>query len=108
MGLVPATIPGNKSQGLVTSTHDATSSCDLLQGLVAGTNLIVCADLKGLKRLNSLPLSPLVISYLTRKIKEMTRGDKGKLFSLFVPLFTLSPYSARLCAPCNHSVLTTH
>ena len=28
------------------------------------------------------------------KIKEMTRGDKGKLFSLFVPLFTHSPYSA--------------
>ena len=25
----------------------------------------------------------------SRKIKEMTRGDKGKLFSLFVPLFTL-------------------
>ena len=30
----------------------------------------------------------------------MTKGDKGKLFSLFVPLFTLSSYSARLCAPC--------
>ena len=30
----------------------------------------------------------------------MTRGDEGKLFSLSVPLFTLSPYSARLCAPC--------
>ena len=25
----------------------------------------------------------------SRKVKEMTRGDKGKLFSLFVPLFTL-------------------
>ena len=36
----------------------------------------------------------------SHKIKEMTRGDKDKLFSLFVPLFTLSPYSARLCAPC--------
>ena len=31
----------------------------------------------------------------------MKRGDKGKLFSLFVPLFFLSPYSARLCAPCG-------
>ena len=44
----------------------------------------------------------------------MTRGDKGKLFTLFVPLFTLSSYSARLCAPCdvsmrefsNHAVLS--
>ena len=34
MGLVPATSPRNKSQGLVASSHDATSSCDLLQGLV--------------------------------------------------------------------------
>ena len=37
----------------------------------------------------------------SRKVKEMTRGDKGKLFTLFVPLFTLSLYSARLCAPCG-------
>ena len=28
------------------SSHDATSPCDLLQGLVAGTGPIVCADLK--------------------------------------------------------------
>ena len=28
------------------SSHDATSPCDLLQGLVAGTSPIVCADLK--------------------------------------------------------------
>ena len=27
------------------SSHDATSPCDLLQGLVAGTSPIVCADL---------------------------------------------------------------
>ena len=33
----------------------------------------------------------------------MKRGDKGKLFILFVPLFTLSPYSARLCAPCGET-----
>ena len=32
----------------------------------------------------------------------MTRGDKGKLFIRFVPLFTLSlSCSARLCAPCG-------
>ena len=36
---------------------------------------------------------------ISRMIKEMTRGDKGKLFiRLF--LYLLSPYSARLCAPC--------
>ena len=46
MGLVPATIPFNKSQGLVASCEPATSPCDLLQGLVAGTSPIVCADLK--------------------------------------------------------------
>ena len=74
MGLVLATSPCNKSQGLVTScelatsptnsnqfefvglrldfvaklasSHDATSPCDLLQGIVAGTSRIVCADLK--------------------------------------------------------------
>ena len=79
MGLVPATSPCNKSQGLVAScelaifasessrrdqilvpaiwslrldfvakmasSHDATSPCDLLQGQVAGTSPIVCADL---------------------------------------------------------------
>ena len=28
------------------SSHDATSPCDLLQGIVAGTSPIVCADLK--------------------------------------------------------------
>ena len=28
-------------------THDGTSPCDLLQGLVAGTSPIVCADLNG-------------------------------------------------------------
>ena len=28
------------------SSHDATGPCDLLQGLVAGTSPIVCADLK--------------------------------------------------------------
>ena len=32
-------------KGLVASSHDATSPCDLLQGLVAGTSPIVCADL---------------------------------------------------------------
>ena len=31
------------------SSHDATSPCDLLQGLVAGTSPIVCADLKSQK-----------------------------------------------------------
>ena len=30
------------------SSHDATSPCDLLQGLVTGTSPIVCADLKDL------------------------------------------------------------
>ena len=30
------------------SLHDATSPCDLLQGLVARTSPIVCADLKNL------------------------------------------------------------
>ena len=34
------------SENLKIGTHDATSSpCDLLQGLVAGTSRIVCADL---------------------------------------------------------------
>ena len=28
------------------SSHDATGPCDLLQGIVAGTSPIVCADLK--------------------------------------------------------------
>ena len=28
------------------SSHDATSPCDLLQGIVAGTSPILCADLK--------------------------------------------------------------
>ena len=32
------------------------------------------------------------------KIKEMTRGDKGKLLILFVPLFTLSLLSKILCS----------
>ena len=32
----------------------------------------------------------------------MTRGDKGELFIVFIPYF-LSPYSARLCAPCAHT-----
>ena len=64
--LVPATSPTNSNQfkfvGLVAGTkfwsvrldfvakmassHDATSPCDLLQGLVAGTSPIVCTDLK--------------------------------------------------------------
>ena len=29
----------------------------------------------------------------------MTAGDEGKLFTLFL-VYLLSPYSARLCAPC--------
>ena len=33
------------------SSHDATSLCDLLLGLVAGTSPIVCADLYGGGRL---------------------------------------------------------
>ena len=51
MGLVPATSPCNKSEGLVAkmaSSHNATSPCDLLQGIVAGTSLIVCANLNNL------------------------------------------------------------
>ena len=48
MGLVgPATTSTEK--GLVASSHDATSPCDLLQGLVAGTSPIVCANLLGPK-----------------------------------------------------------
>ena len=35
----------------------------------------------------------------------MTREDKGRLFSIVVPLFTLSPYSARLCAPCGFVIM---
>ena len=31
----------------------------------------------------------MVFPVKLRMIEEMTRGDKGKLFSLFVPLFTL-------------------
>ena len=33
------------------SSHNATSPCDLLQGLVAGTSPIVCADLKAINKL---------------------------------------------------------
>ena len=64
--LVPATSSTNLNQfefvGLVAGTklrldfvatmassHDATSPCDLLQGLVAGTSPIVSADLKNLQ-----------------------------------------------------------
>ena len=63
--MVPATSPTNSNQfefvGLVAGTkfwslrldfvakmaslHDATSPCDLLRGLVAGTSPIVCANL---------------------------------------------------------------
>ena len=54
--LVPATSPTNSFVGLVfwslwldfaakmASSDDATSPCDLLQGIVAGTSPIVCAD----------------------------------------------------------------
>ena len=56
MGLVPATSPCNKSLGLVAScelatvakmasSHNATSPCDLFQGLVVGTSSIVCGNL---------------------------------------------------------------
>ena len=48
MGLVPAASPCYKSLGLVTLCElaiFATSPSDLLQGLVAGTSPIVCADL---------------------------------------------------------------
>ena len=34
----------------------------------------------------------------SRKIKDMTTGDKGKLFILFVPLFTLSLLSKTVCS----------
>ena len=37
-------------------------------------------------------------------LEEAARGDKGKQFTLFVPSFTLSPYSARLCAPCGMTI----
>ena len=65
MGLVPATSPTNSNQfefvelvagtkfwtlrlifaAKMASSHDATSPCDLLKGLVTGTSPIVCADL---------------------------------------------------------------
>ena len=64
--LVPATSPMNSNQfeflvlvagtkfwslrldfmAKMASSHDVTSPCDLLEGLVAGTSRIVCADLK--------------------------------------------------------------
>ena len=49
MGLVPATNHCNKLQRLVAISHNATSPCDLLQGLVAGASLIVRADLNVLE-----------------------------------------------------------
>ena len=42
------------AQGLVASSHDANSPCDLLQGPVAGTSPLVCADLYGLSLFNYL------------------------------------------------------
>ena len=35
----------------------------------------------------------------SRKMKEMTRGDRGKLLILFVPLFTLSLLSKDCVLP---------
>ena len=36
----------------------------------------------------------------SRKIEEMTKGDKEVNYSFFSFLYLLSPCSARLCAPC--------
>ena len=49
------------------SSHDTTSPCDLLQGLVAGTSPIVCADLKTLKTQN--------VSYSQTCIKGSPLGN---------------------------------
>ena len=35
----------HEGRNIKVGTHDGTSPCDLLQGLVAGTSPIVCADL---------------------------------------------------------------
>ena len=40
----------------------------------------------------------MVFPVKSRKIEEMTRGDKGKLLILFVPLFTLSLLSKIVCS----------
>ena len=77
MELVPTTSPCNKSQGLVAlcelaifatvaSSHDATSPSDLLQGLVAGTSPIVCAD--------------LYIKQLTSSLNVQTDSIRAKVF----------------------------
>ena len=53
------------------SSHDATSPWDLLQGLVAGTNPIVCADLKscsiGINRFRLVVLVELFHVLLAKK-----------------------------------------
>ena len=38
------------------------------------------------------------IGFLCKVAQEMTTGDKGKLFVLFVPLFTLSLLSKIVCS----------
>ena len=48
-----------------------------------------CQARKSLSPSLALQCYVAVFPVKSRKIKEMTRGDKGKLFTLFVPLFTL-------------------
>ena len=74
------------------SSHDATSPCDLLQGLVAGTSPIVCANLDGsASRLCDFSANRIYNKILDSDwfsaclmVKKSTRDHVGVRFELFV------------------------
>ena len=62
-------VPATRFCGKNASSHDATSPCDLLLGLVAGTSHIVCADLKGCRKYSAHAI------YMQRKCRVKCEKD---------------------------------
>ena len=66
-------VPRLLSMIVVASSHDATSPCDLLQGLVAGISPIVCADLQDSRR-------KVIQSLKFRKLRSNVKRFSNKFF----------------------------